>query len=196
MAVASATTLNTPLFDKDGRLNRAWQQLFLQWRQQLSVGFDSSGTLISNISPTVRITDRGGTIGSILRFIGDNGVVTPDGLPPATDNAQGAVKLAPGIVSNILGTAAAQDSSAFDPAGSAATAQANAEAFATSEANAALAAAETFASNASNLTSGTVPNARLGGMTVTVTTAALTVGGTQGSMDFVNGLLVSQVQAT
>lgn len=34
------------------------------------------------------------------------------------------------------------------------------------------------------------------GATVTVTTAALTGGGTQGSQTFVNGLLISQVQAT
>lgn len=34
------------------------------------------------------------------------------------------------------------------------------------------------------------------GLSVTITTAALTSGGTQGSMTFVNGLLVSQVQAT
>lgn len=34
------------------------------------------------------------------------------------------------------------------------------------------------------------------GMTVTVTTAALTSGGTQGSMRFIGGILVSQTQAT
>lgn len=34
------------------------------------------------------------------------------------------------------------------------------------------------------------------GFTGTITTAALTVAGTQGSMTFENGILVSQVQAT
>lgn len=39
-------------------------------------------------------------------------------------------------------------------------------------------------------------NATTTGLSVTIVTAALTVGGTQGSMVFTNGLLTSQVQAT
>jgi hypothetical protein len=35
-----------------------------------------------------------------------------------------------------------------------------------------------------------------GGITVTITTAALTGGGTQGSMTFTNGVLTAQTQAT
>ena len=35
-----------------------------------------------------------------------------------------------------------------------------------------------------------------GGLTVTITTAALTGGGTQGSMTFTNGILTAQTQAT
>jgi hypothetical protein len=43
------------------------------------------------------------------------------------------------------------------------------------------------------ITTGQLPTA---GISVTITTAALTLGGTQGSMTFVNGLLTAQVQAT
>jgi hypothetical protein len=99
-------------------------------------------------------------------------------------------------MSNTLGTAAIEPSTAFDSAGAAATAQSNAQTFATDAANDAQTNAEAFASNASNLTTGTVALARLPGLSVTITTAALTVGGTQGSQTFVNGVLTAQVQAT
>ncbi len=50
--------------------------------------------------------------------------------------------------------------------------------------------------NANNITAGTLSSARISGISVTVTTAALTSTGVQGSMTFVKGVLAAQVQAT
>jgi hypothetical protein len=52
-----------------------------------------------------------------------------------------------------------------------------------------------YNSVASLPTFGTIVTQNLG-LTATITTAALTGGGTQGSMTFVNGILTAQTQAT
>jgi hypothetical protein len=195
-ATGSFTALQVPVIDQHGRLSYTWLKQFQQWQLQLSSGFDVNGNLIGNINPTVKIVGRTGNIGSILQHISATGVIDGAGMAPATTLEQGAVVLPAGATSNTLGTAAIEPSTAFDPAGAAAAAQSNAQTFATGAANTAQSNAEAFASDASNLATGTVALARLPGINVTITTAALTVGGTQGSQTFVNGVLTAQVQAT
>lgn len=192
----SQTALQTQFLDQNGRVSWTWLKLLQQWMKQLSAGFDEAGNLISNIAQTVGINGRGGTIGSILGNISDSGVVQSAGMVAASDTAQGAVKLAAGSVGNTLGSAAMKNTSDFDAAGSAAAAQTAAEAHADAVSATAQSNAENFAKNASNITAGTLDPARLPGLTVTITTAALTGLGSQGSMTFTNGLLTSQTQAT
>lgn len=188
--VASYTALQVPFVDlKTGLVSQTWLYVLQQWQKQLAGGFDQSGNLKSDIEPTVGIVGRAGSIGAILGNISSTGVVDSAGLVSATDIAQGAVKLPAGATTNVLGSAAMQPSTAFDPAGSAATAQTNAESHADSVASTAQANAQAY-SNA-QLTA-----AFALGISVTITTAALTSTGTQGSMTFVNGLLTHQVQAT
>lgn len=194
--VGSSTALQTPFLDANNKVSWTWLKLLQQWQQQLAAGFDSSGNLKSNMEPTVSIVGRSGTIGSILQNIDASGVVQSIGLVSATDASQGAVILPAGATSNTLGSAAMEPSTAFDPAGSAAAAQSNAQTFATGAANTAQSNAEAFASNASNLSAGTVALPRLPGISATITTAALTPTGTQGSMTFTNGVLTAQVQST
>lgn len=194
---ASATALVGQFLDlKTGKLTRGAQYLLQQWQTQLAAGFDSNGDLISNIEPSVLIIGRLGTLGSILQNLTAAGIITPSGMSSATPTEQGAVVMPAGAPSNRLGSAAIVSASTFDPAGAASAAQTAAESFATTAANNAQANAENFASNASNLTSGNIPTARLLGITVTITTAKLTVGGANGSQTFTNGLLTAQVQAT
>ena len=210
MAVKQAgafTALQVPVFDKEkGTLSYTWLKQFQQWQRLLAGGFDPSGTLISNISPNVKIVGRLGTIGTILQHISDVGVIDGAGMTPATSTEQGAVVLPSGATDNVLGSAAIHAATDFDPAGAAAVAagaaQTAAEAYAgTVSASAAATAqsnAEAYASNASNITSGNLNLARIPGLagTTTITTAALTVGGTQGSMTFENGVLTAQTPAT
>jgi tetrahydromethanopterin S-methyltransferase subunit F len=201
----------SPIADQNGMATWSFIQILIGWDTKLNNGLNSTGQLIGNIDPATRVLPRTEGLGITLQHISNTGVVESDGLFSATPLAQGAVFMPTGAADNHLGTAAIEPATAFDSAGSAAAAQANAEAYANTVAGSAqsnaeahadaVAAtaqsnAEAFSSNASNLTSGTVATARLGGLTATVTTAALTVGGTQGSMTFTNGLLTAQVQAT
>jgi hypothetical protein len=169
-----------------------------QWQKQLAKGFDSGGNLISNLEPTVGIVGRDGDVGSILQHIDKDGIVLSAGMTSASDTEQGAVILAAGSTGHTLGSAAMEPASAFDPHGAAAAAQTAAEAHADTVAATAQSNAEGFASNASNITSGNLALGRLPavGLTVTITTAALTPTGTQGSQTFTNGVLTAQVQAT
>lgn len=79
---------------------------------------------------------------------------------PATTTSFGTVELAPGATTTI-NTAANSAASAFDAAGAAASAQDAAETYAAAQIAIALTTAEAYAANASNLSSGSVPVARL-----------------------------------
>lgn len=196
MAPGAFAALQTPFLDSKGNISWTWLKQIQVWQQQLAAGFDSGGNLVSNIEPSVKIIGRDGTIGTILLNIDKNGIVQSAGLVAASDIEQGAVKLAAGSIGNTLGSAAMASEAAFDPSGAAAAAQTAAEAHAAAGAATAQSNAEAFASDASNLSTGTVPLARLPGISVTITTAALSPTGTQGSMTFTNGILTAQVQAT
>lgn len=201
----------SPIVDGNGMATWSFIQILIGWDTKLNNGLNSTGQLIGNIDPATRVLPRTEGLGVTLQNISDTGVMESAGLFSATPLAQGAVVMPAGAANNHLGTAAIEPTTAFDPAGAAAaaqgnaetyadgaasTAQTNAEAFATAAANAAQSNAETFASDASNISSGTLATARLAGLTATIVTAALTVGGTQGSMTFTNGLLTAQTPAT
>lgn len=208
--VLSSTIIQSPVIDpKTGRLTPSAAQWFMNTGRIVNAAFNQQTQLKGQIGPTAILTGRSAGLTDMLQNISDSGNVAPDAiagpstispsvLPPATNAAHGTIQLPPGAVSSVLGTAALQNVAAFDAAGSAAAAQAAAEAASDPVGSAATAQAnaETFAANASNLASGTVANARLGGLSITITTAKLTVGGTNGSMTFTNGLLTSQVAAT
>lgn len=201
----------SPIVEKDGTATRFFIKLLQDWDTKLRNGLNSVGQLIGNIDPATRVMPRTEGLGTTLQHINSSGVILPDGLTPATTLVQGAVLMPSGATDNHLGTAAIQSATAFDASGSAATAQANAESYAAAAAataqsnaeshadtvaNTAQSNAEAFAGNAANITSGTLNTARLGGLSVTITTAPLTVGGTTGSMTFTSGLLTARAPAT
>jgi hypothetical protein len=180
-SVVSNTTPTGPLVQKDGTATYA----LIKWMQSVGTtvngAFDPQGNYQGPIGSQATIVGRQ-TLASIVAKIGTDGVVTPVGLPAATSANQGAVFMPAGASDNHLGTASIQPSSAFDPAGSAAAAQTAAEAFATAAATAAGSTAqsnaEATASNASNLTSGTVDPARLPPDVAVVSFGAGAPGGT------------------
>lgn len=199
MALKPASTFlasRSPIVDSDGNATFAFTKVLQGWNTQLQNGLNQIGQLIGQINASVTITGRTEGIGTTVGNIDSTGIVTANGMTSATDTEQGAVLLPTGATNNQLGSAAIKPVSAFDPAGAAATAQTNAQTFATAAANTAQSNAEAFSSNASNLTSGTVALARLPGFTITIVTAKLTVGGANGSQTFTNGILTAQVQAT
>lgn len=204
--IVSPLTASSQLVDPKTGIPTAYGQVALQ---RMITALNSALTLLGEFNGIIgtgaTIQGQVGTVAAKVQHLGATGnlnainltgVVAAAQLPAAVPLAQGAVQLPTGAVSNVLGSAALEPTTSFDPAGAAATAQTNAETFATAAANTAQTNAESFASNASNLSSGTVPNARLSGLTVTITTAQLTTLGAQGSMIFTNGLLTAQTPAT
>lgn len=210
----------SPIVDTNRIATYTFLKLLQDWNSRIN-NLGSQGQYNGLIESTATIGGRAGNIGSALANLDQNGVVTANGidftrnylnktfaningsvapgqLPQATTATQGAVVLPTGAVSNVLGSAAIQPTSAFDASGAAAAAQT---------------AAQAFAANGSNISSGTVAAARLpalsalsgqitggqlpaSGLSVTIATAKLTSGGTNGSMTFTNGILTAHTDAT
>lgn len=194
-SVVSVTLPSTPIVDKDGRLTFPWIKWFQAVGQNINEGFDPQGNYQGPIGSHATIVGRE-FLATIVQHLSDAGIIDAAGLPAATPAAQGAVFMPAGATNNNLGSAAIRPATDFDPSGAAATAQANAQAFATTAANTAQSNAETFAANASNIGTGTLDTNRLGGLSAVIVTAKLTGGGTNGSMTFTNGLLTAQTPAT
>ena len=188
--------IRLPIADPKGNITPIWQQCFSDMLQRIQKGLNIIGQFTGEIANTATVQGKAGTLsGAIanltptgqLNAVHLTGIVPAAQLPAAIPAAQGAVQLPAGAPSNILGSAALQNSTAFDPAGAAATAQAAAEA-----------ASDPVGSAATALTNAKAyaNNLFAAGLSVTITTAQLTTLGTQGSMTFTNGLLTAQTPAT
>ena len=195
LVASPQTPVSAPLIEgKADRISWAW----LKWAQGITQAVNQAlnilGIFNGILGLNATVEGHPGTLADTVQHLTATGtldaahltgVVPSAQLPPALPSVQGAVVLPSGAPSNTLGSAAFADTSAFDPAGAAATAQTNAESFATAGDVATLAGAQAY-------TNGKFA----GAITVTITTAALTGTGTQGSMTFTNGLLTAQTPAT
>lgn len=193
--VVSPFTPRTRLVDEKGYAT--WDGLkFLQGLAQavnnaLNIlgqfnGVIGTGATVSGHPGTLADTVQHLTATGQLAAAQLTGIIASVQLPPADPVTQGAVVLPAGAPSNVLDSAAFQPTSAFDPSGAAATAQTNAETFATAGDTTTLSAAKLY-------TDGKFP-----GVTAhTITLAALTVGGTQGSITWdANGVVTGFVDPT
>lgn len=197
--VIGSDMVRAPIADpKTGMLTPIWQRALSILHGAINAGLNQPGNFIGTIAPVAHVAGHVEPISTTLQNIGPTGKVTPAGLPAATPTQQGAVVMPAGALNNNLGTASIHANTDFDIAGSAAAAQA---------------AAQAFAANGSNISSGTVAGARVAalstlsgqittaqlpasGLSVTIATAKLTGGGTNGSMTFTNGILTAQTPAT
>lgn len=182
--------IKTPITGGAGAMDPVWQRWFTNVIQRIQNGLDIIGRFTGQLAADATIEGHAGTVGTTFQHLTASGqfvasqltgTVAPTALPLASGAIQGAV-IAPG---STLGSASLADTSAFDPAGAAATAQASAESYANAQDTITLNAAKAY-------TDGKF----LPGLSVTITTAALTGTGTQGSMTFTNGLLTAQTPAT
>jgi hypothetical protein len=155
--VVSPQTPVTPLIDaRTGQMDFAWVKFFQGLAQAVNAALDILGQFQGVIGAKATVVGHLGTLQHTIQHltaIGQLsanqliGVIPPPQLPPALSTSQGAVVLPSGAPSNVLGSAALSSSSAFDVFGAAAAAQT---------------AAEAFAANGSNISSGTVAPARIG----------------------------------
>jgi hypothetical protein len=193
--VVSPQTPNTELIDsRTGKITWAWLKFFMGLAQAVNEALTILGVFNGVIGPSATVEGHSGTLQATVQNLtatGElnaaalTGIVGSAQLPPAIPSAQGAVQLPTGASTNVLGTAAFDDATAFDPAGSAATAQANAETFATAGDATTLAAAKGYTNSKVIV-----------GLSVTIATAQLTTLGSGGSMTFSNGVLTAQTPAT
>jgi len=179
--------IHAPLVDKDGNITLIWKQWWAAAIPRIQAALDKFEAFEGIIGLDATVEGRPGTVADALAHVDPVGVVLSPGLVPATDVAAGAVQLPTGAVSNTLGSAALQDATDFDPAGAAATAQANA--IAASDPAGSAGAAETASkaytdSKFAPGISGTVPLAKITGL------------GADGSLTFANGLITAKVDPT
>lgn len=192
--VVSQLSTQAQLVDQSGHLTpygqRAWSDLIRAVNGALNILGQFNGT----IGPDAVVAGHLGTLQDTVQHLSATGtlvataltgIVAATQLPAALTTQQGAVQLPAGASSNVLGSAALSSTTDFDAAGSAATAQSNAETFATAGDVTTLASAKTYTDG--KFTSG---------LSVTIVTAQLTPTGAQGSMTFTNGLLTAQTPAT
>lgn len=180
--------IHAQLVDKDGYITLIWKQWWSQAIPRLQAALDKFEAFQGVIGLGATIQGRVGTVADALTHVDPIGVVLSPGLVPASDVAAGAVQLPTGASSNTLGSASLANVGDFDPAGAAATAQANA-----------IAASDPLGSAASALTaSKTYTDGKFPGVTAhTITLAALTGGGTQGSITWdANGVIAGFVDPT
>src|SRR5690348_3788105 len=138
--VVSPFTPRTKLVDENGYAT--WEML--KFAQGLAQAVNNALSILGQfngvIGPDATVAGHVGTLqaniqnlnaAGLLAATALTGIVASTQLPAADPIAQGAVVLPPGAPSNVLGSAAFTNSTAYDPTGSAATAQSNAETFAT-----------------------------------------------------------------
>jgi hypothetical protein len=193
--VVSPFTPRTKFVDENGYAT--WEGLkFLQGLAQAVNGaLDILGQFNGIIGPSATISGRPGTVAAITQHLTAagqlaatqlTGLIASTQLPAADPITQGAVVLPAGAPSNVLDSAAFQPATAFDTAGAAATAQTNAQTFASAGDVTTLAAAKSY-------TDGKFP----GVAAHTITLLKLTGGGTDGSITWnANGVVTGFVDPT
>lgn len=189
----------------DGNKMATWNflKILQDWDTKLANGLNSIGQITQDIPAATKIIGRG-AIGLILQFIDDGGQVLAGGIDFArayinkdTDH------IADGAGSPLAGGRAAEIALVTSPPTPEASKWVNGlvagvftktqPAFTDISGTATAAQVPTLSALSGQITQAQLPAA---GITATITTAQLTVGGAQGSMTFVNGQLVGQVQAT
>lgn len=193
--------IHAPLVDKDGNITLIWKQWWAAAIPRIQQALDKFDTFEGIIGLAAVVEGRPGTVADALTHVDPVGVVLSPGLVPATDVAAGAVQLPTGALSNTLGSAALQNATDFDPSGAAATAQSNAEAFATASDGAVLTSANAHsdAGDAATLTaSKAYTDGKFPGVTAhTIPLAKITLAGADGSITVdANGVVTGYVDPT
>jgi hypothetical protein len=205
----------SPIVDKDGNATFSFLKVLQQWNTQLQNGLNEIGQLIGEINASTVITGRTEGIGTTVGLIDDTGAASAPMvdfskpyLNKTTDHINDGTgsPLAGGVVAHQALVASAPAAgqvlifggATWDPSHPGFSGLTGTIDPAT-QMPASGVVPGTYASATVTIgAQGLVIGAAAGtvGLNVVVVTAALTVGGTQGSQTFTNGILTAQVQAT
>lgn len=194
----------TPITDSSGNPTYAFLKQLQLWQQQLTNGLNAIGQITQDIPPTTPIEGRTEGIGTTVQFIDSGGIVLADGIDFArayinknTDH------IADGTGSPLSGGKAAEIALVTSPPAVEPHKWVDglvADVFTKSQPAFSDISGAATASQVPDLDAldGRITVAQLpsAGISVTITTAAITPTGAQGSMTFENGILTAQVPAT
>jgi hypothetical protein len=205
----------SPIVDKDGNATFAFLKILQQWNTQLQNGLTLLGQLKGEIDAATIITGRTEGIGTTVGHIDATGAAlapmvdfSRPYLNKTTDNITDGTgsPLAGGVVAHqalvasapVVGQVLVFGGTTWDPshpgfAGLSGTINPATQMPASGVTPGTYPLASVTV-NAEGLVTGAAPGPT--GISVTIVTAALTTGGTQGSQTFTNGRLTAQVQAT
>lgn len=202
-----------PILTKDGRMSWPWMKFFQNIGALVNVAFDAQAALQGVIGLNATVAGRPTEpLVDLVQKLTPGGGIEPGGLPTPTNTTLGGVLAAGPTVHNFItqvdetGLPHLGQPAFTDVSGIAAASQVPA----LSALNGSVTAAQVPNLSALNgsVTSGQVPALSLltgqiteaqlpsAGLSVTITSAKLTSGGTEGSMQFQNGILIAQTPAT
>lgn len=193
-----------PIVDKDGIATFPFLKILQDWETKLQNGLNQIGQIIQSIPFATKIVGRAEGIGTTVQNIDSNGVMLADGID--FDRAylnKNTDHIADGTGSPLAGGKAAQVALVVSPPTPEPSQWINGftggvftkkrPAFSDLSGHATSEQIPALSGLSGQITEAQLPAA---GLSVTITTAALTPTGTQGSMTFTNGILTAEVQAT
>ncbi len=205
----------SPIVDKDGNATFVFTKILQGWDTKLQNGLNAIGQLIGEINASTVIQGRTEGIGTTVGHIDDTGAAlapmvdfSRPYLNKTTDHINDGTgsPLAGGIVAHqalvtsapVAGQVLVFGGATWDPSHPNFSGLTGTIDPATQMPNSGVAPGTYPLASVTVDAKGLVTAVAAGpaGISATITTAALTVGGTQGSMTFVSGILTAEVQAT
>jgi hypothetical protein len=194
----------SPIADKDGMATWSFIKILQGWDTQLQNGLNSQGQIIGDIPFGTVIVGRDVGIGFILQNLDDSGIVKDAGVDfSRAYTNKNTDHINDGAGSPLAGGKEAYTALVTSPPVPVASHWVRGFAgglfvlsqpsFADLSGTSSAGQIPPLSSLSGQITDGQLP---ANGLSVTITTAALTTLGTQGSMTFTNGILTGQVQAT
>lgn len=193
----------SPIADKDGMATWSFIKILQDWDTKLRNGLNQIGQITQDIPTTTKIVGRV-AIGTILQFLDDGGQVLAGGIDfTRAYTNKDTDHIADGTGSPLAGGKAAEIALVTSPPVPEASKWVKGFAggvftktqpdFSDLSGSATPAQVPALSALTGQITTAQLPAS---GISVTITTAKITVGGANGSMTFTNGLLTAQVQAT
>lgn len=204
--VVSPRTPSTPIVDqRTGQMAFEWLKFFQNTAEAINAALTILGEFNGVLGPDTSVSGKTGTVPNILQHLDSTGVIQPPGLPTPSIGALGGVQAADPAAGKFVTSIDALGvpqlgTVSYSEVSGAPTPPQNMPSSPSEWVNSYDSATGIFAKSqpAFSDISGKISTIQLpaAGGSGTVTLAALTVGGTQGSVTFTNGILTAFVDPT